>query len=115
MPTSSKLGAAGLNPNETVRSVIPRSAREGHGIAELLAELFFAENVRDDLHLNKKQTEDFSLFPSPFHHLVPLRLELSARFPLREFIAVGCLVTDFEEKLNILHCAGEIPIWINFV
>src|SRR5436190_20818278 len=24
-------------------------------------------------------------------------------------------MANLEQKLNILHCAGEVPVWINFV
>jgi hypothetical protein len=46
---------------------------------------------------------------------IPCCLEFSARFPFREFVAIGDLVTDFEEKLNILNRAGEFPFGIHFV
>src|SRR4030095_9719488 len=46
---------------------------------------------------------------------IPFCLEFSARFPFRELVAIGDLVADFEEKLNILHRAGEIPFGIHFV
>src|SRR5206468_5297131 len=42
-------------------------------------------------------------------------LKLASRFPLRELVAIGDLVADFEQKLNILHCAGEVPSGINFI
>ena len=41
--------------------------------------------------------------------------KLAFSFPFRKFVAVGDLVANFEEKLNILHCAGEVPLGIKFV
>jgi len=64
---------------------------------------------------NKNSAELFPPNPSFLQHLVPLCLELAAGFPLWKFVAIGDLIADFEEKLHILYCAGEVPIRINFV
>src|SRR5947207_14116471 len=41
--------------------------------------------------------------------------KLAPALPLGKLVASRGLITDFEEKLNILHRAGQIPVWINFI
>src|SRR5207247_5067607 len=52
---------------------------------------------------------------SLLQHCIAFRAELAPGFPTGKFIAICDLITDFQKKLNILHCAGEVPVWINFV
>src|SRR5206468_8371716 len=52
---------------------------------------------------------------SLLQHCLAFCLELASRFPFREFVAISDLVADFEQQLNILHGAGEIPPGINFI
>src|SRR5882672_5530664 len=56
----------------------------------------------------------FSVDALPYQQ-ISYFFKLAAGLPLRKLVAIRDLVTDFEEKLNILHRAGEIPIWINFI
>src|ERR1700694_3682749 len=44
-----------------------------------------------------------------------LYAELTVGFPFGKSCAVGNLVTDFEEKLDILRRAGEVPVGFYFV
>src|SRR5262249_27121609 len=48
-------------------------------------------------------------------HCIAPRLEFVSGFPFGKLIAVGDLITNFEDKLNILHGTGEVPIRLNFV
>ncbi len=47
---------------------------------------------------------------SPLQHFISLPLKLAFRFPLWKFVAVRDLIANFEQKLNILLCAGEVPV-----
>jgi len=49
------------------------------------------------------------------HHRIAFRLKLAAWFPFREVGAVRDFVADHEQKLRVLHCAGQIPIRFHFV
>jgi len=49
------------------------------------------------------------------HHRIAFRFKLVAGFPFRKFGAVRDFVADHEQKLRVLHRAGQIPIRFHFV
>ena len=49
------------------------------------------------------------------HHCIAFRLKLVAWFPFREVGTVRDFVADHEQKLHVLHCAGQVPIRLHFV
>ena len=40
---------------------------------------------------------------------------LASWFPLWGFVAIRDFLSNLKQKLNVFHCAEEIPGWINFV
>src|SRR6266478_1220051 len=56
-----------------------------------------------------------ALFPSFLQHRVAFWFEFVAGFPFRKFVGVGDLVADFEEKIDILDRAREVPVGIHLI
>src|SRR5689334_5054252 len=55
------------------------------------------------------------LTKSLLHHRIAFWLEFVSWFPFRKLVAIGYFVTNFEYKLNILHCTREVPIGLNVI
>src|SRR5437868_2638221 len=49
------------------------------------------------------------------HHRVAFWFEFAARFPLRKFVTVCNLSSDFEQQFGVLNCAGKIPVRFYFI